>query len=347
MEIREIQDKEEWESFLAQCEERTFLQSWNWGEFQKKMGNKIWRLGIFDDDNLTAAALTSKISARRGTFLLIQHGPAFVPHCGTTAGKPATVMEALINKLKELGKEEKAAFVRMNPLWENTQENLNILRGPGLKESPMHANAYEATWKLDITIPEEELLKNMRETTRYLIRHTQKNPDITVEKSENIKDIEIYQSLNKEVAKRQGFAPFSSEYIKNEWETFLEDRQAALFFGKYKDEIVCGALVIYWSGIGFYHQAASVSKYAKLSIPYLVQWEAIKEAKNRGCSWYDFWGYTDPKKYPHHPWAGPTLFKMGFNGQPEEYMKTRDLPLSGKYWLTYVLETIRKIKRGL
>ena len=343
MEIKEIQSKEVWESFLGQCQKRTFLQSWNWGEFQKKMGNKIWRLGIFDGNNLTAATLISKISARRGTFLLIQHGPVFTE---SSTDKTA-ILAVLTDKLKELGKEEKAAFVRMNPLWENTQENLNILRGPGLKESPMHASAYEATWKLNISIPEEELLKNMRETTRYLIRRTQKNPDITVEKSENVKDIEIYQSLNKEVAKRQGFAPFASEYIKNEWETFLTDKQAALFFGKYKGEVVCGALVIYWSGIGFYHQAASLAKYAKLSIPYLVQWEAIKEAKNRGYAWYDFWGYTDPKKYPHHPWAGPTLFKMGFGGQPKEYLKTRDLPLSNKYWLTFALETARRIKRGL
>jgi len=38
----------------------------------------------------------------------------------------------------------------------------------------MHANAYEATWKLDIRPTEEELLKQMRKTTRYLIRQAEK-----------------------------------------------------------------------------------------------------------------------------------------------------------------------------
>ena len=340
MEIREIENKEIWEDFLKDCREKTFLQSWNWGEFQKSLGNKIWRLGIFDDNSLIGVALISKIKAKRGAFLLIQHGPVVL-------NPDSKILNALLEKLKELGKKEKAAFIRMNPLWENNQENQIILRNLRLMNSPMHANAYEATWKLDISIPEQELLKNMRETTRYLIRQTQKNPDIAVEKSEDIKDIKAYQQLNNELAKRQKFSAFSSEYIWNEAEAFFQDKKTVLFLGRYKNELVCGALVIFWSGIGFYHQAASLKKYAKLSIPYLIQWEAIKEAKNRGCSLYDFWGFVDPKTQPNHPWAGPTLFKIGFGGKAKEYVKTQDLVISKKYWLTYAFEKIRKLKRGL
>ena len=141
--------------------------------------------------------------------------------------------------------------------------------------------------------------------------------------------------------------PFSDEYIKNEFEIFAKNGQAIWLFGKYKGEVAAGALLIFWSGIGFYHQAASLPKYAKLSIPYLLQWEAIKEAKRRGCKLYDFWGFTDPVKHPKHPWAGPTLFKMGFGGKAYEYIKTQDYPLSKKYWLINIFEKLRKIKRGL
>jgi lipid II:glycine glycyltransferase (peptidoglycan interpeptide bridge formation enzyme) len=125
----------------------------------------------------------------------------------------------------------------------------------------------------------------------------------------------------------------------------LRDNQAVCFFGKYKGEIVAAALVIFWQGVGFYHQAASLSKFAKLSVPYLLQWEAIKESKKRGCRIYDFWGFTDPQKFPKHPWAGPTLFKMGFGGYNIKYIKTQDLPISKKYWLIYFFEKLRKIKR--
>ncbi len=353
MEIIEIQNKEVWESFLGQCQEKTFLQSWNWGEFQQKMGNRIWRLGVFDNEELVMVALVSKIIARRGTFLLIQHGPNFlnpndkIQSSNQAQSSKSQILNTLLERLKKIAKEEKAVFARMNQLWEDNAENHDALKKLGLRKAAMHANAYEATWQLDIRPAEDEILAKMRKTTRYLIRLAQKNPDITIEKSIKSENIEIYQRLNKEVAKRQKFAAFSPEYIKNEFETFIEDGQTALFFGKYKGEVVCGALIIFWSNIAFYHQAASLEKFAKFSIPYLLQWEAIKEAKNKGCQVYDFWGYTDPQKYPRHPWAGPTLFKMGFGGGAKEYIETQDLPFSPKYWLTYAFEKIRKLKRGL
>jgi peptidoglycan pentaglycine glycine transferase (the first glycine) len=337
--IREITDKNEWEQFLERCSQKSFLNSWNWGEFQIAQGFKIWRLGI-DHSGLQGVALAVKIKARRGTYLLLQHGPVM------PAVRPE-FLKLFLDRLAEIGREEGASFIRLNPLWERTAENDDLLKKNGLRISPMHANAYDATWKLDISSPEEDLLKGMRKTTRYLIRQAENNSDISIEKSGRIEDLSVYQELNREVALRQKFVPFSDAYIKNEFEIFVKDNQASLFFGKYKGEIAAGALIVFWQGAGYYHQAASLSKYAKLSIPYLLQWEAIKEAKKRGCRLYDFWGYVDPKADPGHPWAGPTLFKMGYGGEVHEYVRTRDYVLSPKYWLICIFEELRKIRRHL
>lgn len=306
------------------------------------MGNKIWRLGIFENESgggPSSATLAVKVQAKRGTFLLVQHLPAEVPLSGTGG--------LLLNKLKEIAKEENCSFIRVAPLLPRSEENIKLFRDLGFRESPMHANAYEATWKLGITPSEDELLANMRKTTRYLIRQAEKNTDLEIVKSDRVEDAEIYQNLNLKVAKRQKFTPFSFDFVKNEFEVFARDNQALLFFGKYKEEVVASALVVFWSGVGFYHQAALNPKYHKIPVAYLLQWEAIKEAKIRGCKLYDFWGYIDPQKQPKHPWAGPTLFKMGFGGRAYEYIKMQDLPLSKKYWLTYIFEKIRKIRRGL
>jgi len=342
--VVEISDKNVWESFLLRCEEKTFLQSWYWGEFQKMMGNKIWRWGIYEGDNLLAVVLVVKIQAKRGTFLLIQHGPTLV----SSQENKLEILETLLKKLKEIGQKEKCAFVRLASLWEINGENQRIFKQLGFLKAPMHANAYEATWKLDLTgRNEEELLAQMRKTTRYLIRRALKNKEISIEKSENIDDFEKFNELNQIIAKKQRFTPFSREYLKNEFTVFSPEKKALWIFGKYQNKIVAGALVIFWSGIGFYHQGASLPAYAKLSLPYLIQWEAIKEAKRRGCRMYDFWGYVDPFKYPKHPWAGPTLFKMGFGGKSYQYLPTSDIPLSKRYWLIFVFEKLRKLKRGL
>ncbi len=344
MQIIDFENRKEWEGVLEKCGDKTFLSSWEWGEFWVGQGNKIKRLGVGDKSGLIAAVLAVKIKAKRGTHILIQHGPNIIE--GKTAEK-SKILKELLFGLEKWAKQERASFVRIAPLIERNGSNLGIFKKLGFVAAPMHANAYEATWKLDVTPSEEDLMRAMRKTTRYLIRQVQKNPDVAIEKSGDPEKIKIYSKLNEAVAKRQKFAAFKEDYIRREFNAFAGTGQAMWFIGSYRGKPAAAALVIFWSGIGFYHQAASLGEYSKYSIPYLLQWEAIKEAKRRGCKLYDFWGYTDPKKYPKHPWAGPTLFKMGFGGQKYEYVKTMDLPLSWKYWPTCIFETVRKLKRGL
>lgn len=331
MRVAEITEKSTWEDFFSGREEKTFLQSWDWGEFQIKSGNKIWRLGLYGEKGLLSLVLAAKVRARRGTFLLVQH-------C-------LDVREELVGRLKEIAEAEGCLFIRMAPLLPRSEENQKVFQKLGFREAPMHANAYEATWRLDLTPPEETLLKNMRKSTRYLIHQAEKNHELAVAKSGEPADAQIYQKLSLKVAKRQQFTPFSYEFVRNEFEIFSRDKKSLFFFGKYRGEVVASALVIFWSGIGFYHQAALDPQYHRIPVAYLLQWEAIREAKKRGCRFYDFWGYVDPKS--RHPWAGPTLFKMGFGGEARLYMKTQDLPLSWKYWPVLIFETLRKIKRGL
>ncbi len=328
------------------------MQSWNWGEFHQKMGGKAWRLGIYEDEELIGVAMLVKVRAKRGVFLEIEHGPitknpkSQIPNPNQVPRLNFQILKTLLVSLKKIAREERASFIRISPIWERNEENAKVFRELGFREAPTYAAA-ESSWKLDITPLEDELLAHMRKTTRYLIRQALKNKDIEIVQSTKKEDLEIFVTLQKEVGMRQQFVPFSKKYIESEFDAFSKDDSATLFLGKYKREVVAAALVIFWCRIGFYHQAASRGEYAKLSIPYLVQWEAIKEAKRRGCKLYDFWGYVDPQKYPNHPWAGPTLFKMGFGGKSYEYVKTQDYPLLWKYWPTAIFETIRKKQRRL
>ncbi|MCX6720233.1 MAG: peptidoglycan bridge formation glycyltransferase FemA/FemB family protein [Candidatus Staskawiczbacteria bacterium] len=345
MEIKEITDKQEWEGFLLGQTEKTFLQSWNWGEFNKSGNGQIWRLGVYNGERLLGVSLVIKVLAKRGTFLFIPHGPVLMEELPISDKKE--ILELILLHLGDVAQKEKASFIRVSPILLDNEENNNIFADLGFRNAPIHASAYEATWKLDIFPVQEDLVHKMRKTTRYLIRKAMENKDISIEISTDPKNIEAYQKLNKEVSKRQHFVPFSNDFVKNEFEIFAKDNEIIFILGRYKNEIAAGAMIVFWSGIAFYHQAASLSKFAKFSVPYLLQWEAIKEAEKRGCKVYDFWGFTDPQKFPRHPWAGPTLFKMGFGGYKKEYVKTQDFVISKKYWVTYIIETFRRFRRGL
>jgi len=358
MEVREIKDKKIWEDFLEKCKEKTFLQSFNWGEFNKMMGNKIWRLGFYEIPkskpqipNLIGVSLVVKVSAKRGTFLFVPHGPLIefqIPN------SKFQFLKSLLEELKKLAKKERCNFIRIAPILEKNEENEKIFKELGFRDAPIHIHP-EITWELDISKPEEEILKGMRKTTRYLIRQALKNKEIEILKSERIEDLEEFNKIYQETAKRHRFVPFSFDYLKNEFLAFKDDKQILIILGKYKGEVVCGGVFVFWQKIGFYHHGASLQKHFKIPTSYLMIWEAIKEAKGRGCEKFNFWGIAPissnielkTSKFWKHPWAGLTLFKMGFGGEKKEYIKTKDLPISPRYWFCYLVEKIRKKKRGL
>ena len=344
--IEEIRNKEIWENFLLGCKEKTFLQSWNWGEFNKMMGEKVYRFGIFKDKDLMATAQIIKIVAKRGTFLFIPHGPnvRFDVRCSMFE-----VVKLFLEELRKIAKREGVDFIRIAPVWERTSENIKIFKMLGFKTAPIHIHP-ELTWELDITPSEQDLLMQMRKTTRYLIRKAQKNEDIKIIESQDIKDVEKFNTLYQATKSRHHFIPFSLEYLRKEFLSFSSDNQIIIFLGKYKEEIVSSGIFIFWQQIGFYHHGASSLKYPKVPVSYLLLWEAIKKAKEKGCQKFNFWGIAPnfgTSAFKKHPWAGLTLFKMGFGGNSKEYVKTQDFVISSKYWFSFFIEKIRKMKRRL
>jgi lipid II:glycine glycyltransferase (peptidoglycan interpeptide bridge formation enzyme) len=317
------------------------LQSWNWGEFCQKEGNKIWRWGIYDNNNLISTAFFYKIQARRGTFIFVPHGPVIMKHDTYNIKQ---ILEIFLEQLKKIAKEEKCDFIRIAPIWEKNDENNRIFKELNFRDAPIHIHP-ELTWELNIALSEEELLNQMRKTTRYLIRQAQKN-DVKIIESHNLDDVEKFEELNKKTVNRHHFVPFPLSYLKNEFLAFLLDNQISIFLGKYQEELISAGIFVFWQGTAFYHHGASSLKYPKIPVSYLLLWEAIREAKERGCKKFNFWGIA-PENEKNHPWAGLSLFKMGFGGYKKEYVKTQDLPLSKKYYLTYVFEKIRRAKRGL
>ena len=201
MEIREIQSKGEWEGFLAGCRDKTFLQSWAWGEFQEMMREKVWRFGVFEGRDLLAVALVVKVKAKRGTFLLVPHGPITqnpkheIRNPKQIQNSKSQILETLLKKLKEIAKEESAGFIRINPIWSRSPENTLLFKNLGFRDAPIQMHP-EASWKLSITPPSSELLLDMRKTTRYLIRQASQNPDITVSQSNSLKDVCVFSAMH-------------------------------------------------------------------------------------------------------------------------------------------------------
>ncbi len=337
--VTELEDKCRWEDFLSECSDRTFLQSWNWGQFNKTMGDKAYYLGIFEDDNLIGTALTIRVTARRGNFLFVPHGPNVIRE-----ENRKKVLEVLVNRLKKISREGKINFIRVAPVWQMDEKNLAIFRELNFRQAPIHVHP-ELTWELDIKPAEESIMSGMRKTTRYLIRKAVREKELEIVKSGEVSSVADFNKLYQATKDRHAFVPFPLDYLEKEFTSFSGDKQISVFLGRHQGEILASGIFIFWQGIGFYHHGASSLKYPKIPASYLLLWEAIKEAKKRGCGKFNFWGVSPPEN-KGHPWAGLSLFKEGFGGNYNSYVRTRDLPVSAKYWFSFLVESLRKLKRG-
>lgn len=339
MEIKEITDKSQWENFVLSQNSDTFLESWNWGTFNAATGEKIWRLGIYDAEELISAALIIEVNAKRGRFLFCPHGPTIDQRSKT---KDQKMFEALFNFLKNLAQKEKADFIRISPLLENTKENLEIFQQAGFKNSPVHMMHPELSWILDISKSTEDLLKGMRKTTRNLVRRAERE-NVKIELSRKIEDVDKFYTVHDKTVSRHGFVPFSKKYLEKEIEAFLSDDQILLFFASHNSEILSSAIIVFYNNSAFYHHGASLA--SKIPTSYLLLWEAIKEAKKRNCQKFNFWGIA-PETKPNHPWAGLTHFKTGFGGARSQYLHCQDLPITAKYYFNWAIESYRRWRKG-
>ena len=341
MSIKEITDKARWESFVLQNREATFLHSWNWGEFNKNTGEKIWRVGVFNGDKLEAVMLIIKVMAKRGLFLFVPQGP--ILKVSSIKYQVSSIFDELFVFLKKLGKKEKVNFIRISPIFENTSENLSIFKSSGFRNAPIHMMHPETTWLLDITKSEDEIFKGMRKTHRNLIRRAGKE-GVEIIQNADEKYLKSFYEIHLETVRRHKFIPFSYDYIKEEINLFKDDGQIGVFSAKYGGEIISSAVIVFYGNQAFYHHGASSSKYSKIPASYLVLWEAIKEAKKREKEIFNFYGIVENK--PNHPWFGLSRFKKGFGGYKKELLHCQDLPLNKKYLIAWMVETARKIKRG-
>jgi lipid II:glycine glycyltransferase (peptidoglycan interpeptide bridge formation enzyme) len=339
MQIAEITDKATWEAFIATRAEANFLQSWNWGVFQERLGKTVVRLGVFrdGDDHPLGVAQGVIERARRGSYLAVAGGPLI-------EWTHLAVVSTLFDGLQDYARAERCLFVRFRPQsLESPQLHSTVLQ-LGAKRAPMHLTA-DLTLQLDLTLSEEALLAQMRKNTRGEVRKAERL-GLRTEISSDPKHIERFYQLQLAVAEKHHFVPFALNFLEEQFATFAAENQALLISTYHDQELLAEAFVIFYNGEAVYHYGISTDANRKLPGSYLGQWTAILEAKRRNCHTYNFWGIA-PENQPEHRFAGVSLFKRGFGGQEVQYLPAHDLPLSWQYWFVYFFEQLRHQSRKL
>lgn len=331
--VQEVTNKGDWEKFGLNSQPNTFLQSWNWGIFNESLGRKVLRIGIFNLDSLVAIALIIKYNTRLGNYLYCPRGPVF-------DWKNLEIFNLIIDKFKEIANAESSIFIKMDPLLRESEENQKIFGDRGFIPAVTYVQV-ENAWILPLDKSENELLMDMRKTTRYLVRNEPKQ-GVKVESSDKIVDIKLFVDMLYSTASRKGFVNHPKEYYIKQFEILSKDNQMKVFKSAKNGKVLSMAVITFYGDSAYYLHGASVGD--AQSTGYSIQWEAIKEAKSRGLKTYNFWGVVkDSNFHPGHPWYGFSLFKRGFGGYKYSYIRAQDLTLSPKYWLYRYTEKSRRL----
>lgn len=341
--IELINTKAEWDSIAANPERTSpsnILQSWAWGDFQESLGRKVWRIGVYeingDKKELMGLALAQLVTTKFRTHIYVSNGPIM------NIQADMECFEKLLGYLKALAIQEKARFVRLDPLIEDTRENKRVLKGYGLKIAATHSQA-ERKWLLNIDRDDDELLAEMKKNRRYEIKRALKD-GIKVHSSTNVEDFSKFDEIFWETVSRQKFVPHMRSYYTKQFETIVKQGHYKVYWVEHNRHVVAAALITFYGDTAAYLHAASIKnkETSKVYAPQSIIWQAILDGKKEGIKNFDFWG-LGPTDDPKDPTIGYTNFKKSFGGREFKAIRGHDLPTHPSYPVVRLLESTRDI----
>jgi peptidoglycan pentaglycine glycine transferase (the first glycine) len=333
IEAKSITDKSEWEGFIQKHPEANFLQSWYWGEFHKKLGKQIERIGLYQGSDLIGVLSAVVEPARRGRYLTVSGGPIL-------DWENNELIKTFDLSVKEIAVKHSCVFIRIRPQLIDNETSRAVFKSMGARPAPMHLTA-DLTSQIDLFPTEDELMSHIRKSTRYEIRQAQKL-GIKITASTDPDEIDQFYAMQLKTAKRHGFVPFSLAFLKEQFATFAAENLAVLYKAEYEGKILAEAFIIFYGSEATYHYGASTVDGRKYPGAYLIQWEAIREAKRRGMSRYNLWGVA-PKDQKDHRFYGVSIFKRGFGGAEIQYLRAQDIVINRiKYSVNFAVESARK-----
>lgn len=300
------------------------LQTWQWAQFRKAWGNEIiyTKYGIITKH---------RIPLTKFSIGIFEKGP-----------EPS---KEQLTDLKKIGKEHRLIFIKLEPLTpveirsSNTDlKNLSDRKNPLLKllrlsgAIPGKTLFTPTTFWIDLTKPEDDLMKSFSGKTRYNIRLALKK-GVVIKEDNSPKAFEKYLELTFETTRRQGFYAHTPKYHKLMWKYLHSEMSskpiAHLMTAVYKKEIITTWILFTWKDFMYYPYGASTDKYKEVMANNLMMWEAIKFGKKMGLKTFDLWGREEGK--------GFTKFKEGYNPDVVEFLGSWDLVINKPLYKLYRL----------
>jgi peptidoglycan pentaglycine glycine transferase (the first glycine) len=328
MHLRIETDRSSWEAGLSVLGIHEFLQSFDWGIFQERVGYTVLRFVVEEHGQIIwqGQGIISPLYAK--------YRYVYFPRVPSLSQSIWAVVSAY---LVQRG----IVFARIEPITDTPF----VKSIPQVQCIPCRQPAQ--TLMLSLTIEIEALFAAMHSKTRYNIRLAEKK-GVTITKE---KRSDIFCQLTHDTANRDAFRAHDDAYYAAMIDMPMVDQWIAWYNGVPLASHLC----ILYGDVYTYVHGASSSNSREVMAPYLLQWHQIQQALTHGCRFYDFWGIspstldTPQMSFHHvswdaaHAWTGVTRFKAGFGGDRVSYGSAIEVSL--RPWVYALYQYAKRIRR--
>lgn len=330
--------KKTWNSF-AQLHGGGILQSYEWGEFRNEHEWTAHRVVVVEENAiLLQAQLLEKRLPLGKSFFYCPEGPVLSEEWGTSEACDA--LEAFTSFLRSFARERKAIFAKIDPHIQREAIPDGWLESQGYVDSPEDLQAAVVA-HVDLSGSEEDILARMKQKGRYNIRYAAKK-DVVVRSGTKQSDLDTFYRLLESTAKRQGITYREKSYFEGIHTHLVSAGLAHYITALVSDRPVAAILVTHFGSEAVYLYGGSSEEDRNVFGSYAVQWEGIKEARERGCAYYNMTGIAHDDN-PANPWAGLRQFKLKF-GHEVRLIGAYDLPVEPRaYKLFTTADRLRRV----
>jgi lipid II:glycine glycyltransferase (peptidoglycan interpeptide bridge formation enzyme) len=318
----------DWNQFLSMHPNAHLLQVGDWGELKAAFG---WK----------------PVRVRRGTAgvqILFRTLPlgftiGYIPKAPVLTQQFAFDQEVW-REIDLVCKKNRAIFLKLEPdLWQDAESNHLPITNYEFRTSP-HNIQPPRTIVVDIRNSEEQILARMKQKTRYNIRLAEKK-GVRVRVWD---DIESFHKMMILTGRRDGFGVHSREYYRRAYDLLQPKQMGELLLAEYEGKSLAALFIARYGNRAYYLYGASTDEERNRMPTYLLQWEAMRWAKARGCEEYDLWGVPDEEETTleanfearHDGLWGVYRFKRGFGGQLRRAAQAMDKVYNPLLYWAYV-----------
>lgn len=353
--VQEITNEKELNIFVAEHAEGQFLQSWEWGEFQKSLDRTIWRLGVYKEiskngevhtDLVAVATIIEHTLGIGKSYLYCPYGPLYAQN--TDFRQKEEITRYLLTELRSITihtRNQEEIFARLEPRFAGAEVG-NFFINEGFKKA--HAMQPQDTWVVNLDETDEWLLQQMHSKTRYNIRLAERK-GVSVREATEKKDLDIFWHLLQITTARDNFHSHERRYYEALWKHFhnagIGDQMhmtIKVLIAEHEGRPIAATMLGFFGGRVTYMHGASNHEFRSVMAPHLLQWHGMRLGKQHGYGLYDFNGIKPTvrkvsKGGKEEQWEGVTRFKKGFGGYEVNYVGAWDWVYESMWYQTYML----------